>query len=406
MKLKNIDLKHKRVFLRADLNVPLQNQQILQDHKLNAILPTINYIQENGGKVILATHLGRPNAQNLTNFFDKDLSTKILLSWFLEREYQIKLERDLEKSVTLSHEDFGEILLLENLRFFNGEKGNLEERQNFIEYLKPLADIYINDAFALIHRDDTSVTLLPQNFECSKRCWGFLIQKEITALNELKDNVKQPFILVVGGNKIKDKITLLKHFLELEPKNRPCKILIGGAIANTFLYSQGIEVGKSFIEKDFVDFIQNFLKQAENKNIKIVLPKDFLTVKEIGQEKLQHHQKESIPLDEICIDIGKTTIKEFEEEIFNAKTIFTNGSMGIYTNPSYQNGTKKILEAISQSNSYKVAGGGDCVAAIKIFGVQDKFDFISTGGGATLAYLSTNNPIQNLEALRVLECKD
>ena len=343
-KIENLNLKNKRVFLRADLNIPIQNKKISQDYKLEKIIPTIDYILKNGGKVILATHLGRPQAAGHTNFFDKDLTTKILVPWFENKGYKIKYEIDLEKAKTLSENRLDEILLLENLRFFNGEKGNLQERERFATILRELADVYVNDAFALAHRDDTSVTLLPQKFEY--KAVGFLVGKEISQLNKIKQNPEQPFVVILGGNKIKTKIPLLESFIK-KKSNRPASIIIGGAVA-----------------KD-TTFLKDFLDKAKENDIKILLP-----------------------VDDLNDDIGPKTIKLFCEEINKAKTIFVNGTMGIYENKESQTGTKEVLQAVANSNAYTVAGGGDCIAAIHMFNLQDKFDFLSTGGGATLAFLA------------------
>ena len=400
--IKDINLQHKRVFLRADLNAPIKDGKILQDFKLQKLLPTIKYIQKCGGKVILATHLGRPEAKSQTNFYDESLSTKILMPWFEEREYQIKLERDLETAEIWSREDFSEILLLENLRFFNGEQGAKDERELLAQMLSNLADVYVNDAFGLIHRNDCSVTMLPKKFPASKRCFGMLIEKEIKNLDKLKKDINQPFTIVLGGNKIKDKIELLNNFLDIKEKNRPQSILVGGAIANTFLKAQGVEVGKSLIEEDALSFAKEFLQKAKEINLKVLLPKDFLTVKELDQPKTKHTQKDSIESDEICVDIGKETIKEFEEEIKKSKTIFTNGSMGIYANTEFATGSKKVLDCIAKSDAFSVAGGGDCVAAIYIFELQDKFNFLSTGGGATLKYLACKYPLEDLKTFKAI----
>lgn len=342
--IKTLDLKGKRVFLRADLNVPIQDKKITQDYKLKKILPTINYILKNGGKIILATHIGRPQSEKLTNFFDENLTTKILIPWFKNKGYKIRYEVDLEKAKTLSKQNTDEILLLENLRFFNGEKGNPQERERFATVLKELADVYVNDAFALTHRDDTSVTLLPQKFK--DKAIGFLAEKEISELNKLRQNPEQPFVVILGGNKINTKIPLLNSFIE-KKDNRPASIIIGGDIART------------------PRFLKDFLDKAKNNNIKTLLP-----------------------VDEEKNDIGPKTIKLFCEEIKNAKTIFINGTMGVYEKEESREGTKEILQAIANSNAYKVAGGGDCIAAIYLFGLEKQFNFLSTGGGATLAFLA------------------
>lgn len=369
--IKNIDLKHKRVFLRADLNIPIENKKIIQDYRLQEILPTIKYIQENKGKVILATHIGRPK----DNLPDENLSTKIIYNWFIEKGFDIKYEPDLLEAEFFSKQNFSQILLIENLRFFAGEQGQAQDRERLADLLKNLADVYINDAFALMHRQDCSITLLPEKFNTSNRAYGFLIEKEIKNLSKLKNNPEKPYTIVLGGNKIKDKIDLLKNFLNNPEKSRPNKIIIGGALSYTFLWFDTAhhELLKNFIiEPYYIDFCKDFLIQAKNKNIEIILPVDhILNTQEQG------------------VDIGPETIKLFKEKIKDSKTIFVNGSMGIYTVPEYSNGTKEILTAIAENkNCFKVAGGGDCVAAVHMFNLQNKFDYISTGGGATLDFLS------------------
>ncbi|MCK4651019.1 phosphoglycerate kinase [Candidatus Babeliales bacterium] len=404
--IKDQIIKGKRVFLRTDLNVPLKDKNILQDYRLKNSLPSIKYIQQKGGKVILATHIGRPKPEVL----NKNLSTNILVSWFERHGFKIKFEQDLEKAKIFSQSNFDEILLLENMRFFKGEKGEEKEREEFANLLKNLSDIYVNDAFALIHRNDCSVTLLPKKFETNKRSFGLLVEKEIKALNKLKENIEQPFAIILGGNKIKSKIPVLENFLKQSVNNRPSYIIIGGAIAYTFLKSQDFEVGNSIVENEYINFSKNFLNEAKNKNVNILLPEDHLVVqnikniKEINSKNIttNYFKTKDIPTDGICVDIGPKTIENFCNEIKKSKTIFTNGSMGIYTKPEFEKGSKKILEAIAQSNTYSVAGGGDCIAAIHLFNLQDKFKFLSTGGGATLMYLATENPLKEMPAATAL----
>jgi 3-phosphoglycerate kinase len=349
----NIELKHKRVFLRADLNVPLQNKTIVQDYRLQSIIPTIQYIQKKEGKVILATHIGRPQAHTQTNFFDENLSTKQLIPWFKAHNFKITFEPDLIKAQLLSQSHSDNILLLENMRFFNGEKGTPEERERFATLLKDLADVYVNDAFALSHRNDCSVTNLPQKFDEQNRAYGLLFQKEIKQLSKLKKDVKQPFVLIIGGNKLESKIPMIKHFLT--STCTPSSILIGGHIANQ------------------ITTVKEILQQAHMQGIEIVLPKDHVIINDISG------------------DIGPQTVKTFCKKIKTAQTIFINGTLGHYELPQFQHGTKNVLACIAQNTkAYKVAGGGDCVTAINRFNMQQSFDFLSTGGGATLHFLSKN----------------
>ncbi|MBU4269585.1 phosphoglycerate kinase [Candidatus Dependentiae bacterium] len=394
--IKNMDLKNKRVFLRADLNIPIsQDGKIIENYKLKQILPTINYIQENGGKVILATHIGRPDPKEHTNFYDETLSTKILIPWFEENGYEIKYKIDLIKAENFSHENFSKILLLENLRFYHGEKGNSLERENFAQILKKLADIYINDAFALIHRDDCSINELILKFSPKDRGFGFLIDKEIKELNKIKYNPEKPFLVILGGNKLETKIPLLEYFLDKDEKTKPNSIIIGGAISYTFLASQGFNMGQSIVDNTKIDFAKKFLEKAKEKDIKILLPIDHVTI--FGIQNTKNFQE-----NESAIDIGPDSIKLFSDEIIKAKTIFINGTMGIYMQPESSTGSKEILNTIANSDSYKIAGGGDCIAAINLFNLQDKFNFLSTGGGATLDYLAKDVDAQELPGLKNL----
>lgn len=379
--IQNINIKGKRVFLRADLNIPMKNNEILQDFKLKKIIPTINYIQKHGGKVILATHIGRPDPSEIKNFFDEKLSTKILIPWFQENNFKIKYETDLKKAATLSHENFSEILLLENMRFFNGERGNNKERKAFANYLSNLSDTYINDAFALYHRDDCSVKQLPEMFKEENKAYGLLFENEIHNLNQIKHNPAQPFVFILGGNKLETKIILLQELLKKERQELPQTIIIGGSIAQAFLSAKDSKFRVSTVTKEEIELATTILNTAKNKNIQIILPIDYITNNGIFETN-------SFPLNESSIDIGPETVKLFMNEIKTAQSIFINGVMGIYENIESQNGTKQFLSAVANSSAYKVAGGGDCVAAIYMFKLEDKFNFLSTGGGATLKFIA------------------
>ncbi len=382
-------LKDKRIFLRADLNVPLDGTNILIDHKLKAILPTIDYIKQQGGKIILATHIGRPKG------FDESLSTKILLPWFKKQGYQIQYSPNLN-NVQANVET---ITLLENLRFYNGEQG---KDPNFAKELASLADAYINDAFGCIHRDDTSLYLLPLQFKKDNRNYGLLIETELTNLEKIKKNAKQPFILILGGNKTLDKIPMIKNFLITHKENKPKAIIIGGAMAYTFLKAQGSEVGNSLVEKEAIPDAQYILQEAKNQGIKILLPTDSIIEISANQfVRLPHNQ---FPKNGMGVDIGQNSIDHFTRKIEDAHTVFINGTMGIYTNPNYEFGTKAILDAICKSHAFSVAGGGDATAAVYKFHLNEKFNFISTGGGATLKYLSlpTGKEIEYLPTLKIL----
>jgi len=395
--LKNINLKNKRVFLRADLNVPLEDKKILEDYRIKAILPTIDYIQKNGGKVILATHIGRPNAKSETNFFDENLSTKIISSYLNKNKYKTDYVIDIKKAIEKSYQDFDKILLIENLRFFNGEK---ETSNTFAELLSQLSDIYVNDAFGVLHRNDTSVTLLTQQFPKENRSFGLLAEKEVNVLSKLKENPKQPFVIVLGGSKVIDKISMLNQFLMQPKENMAREIIIGGAIANTFLKARNIDVGLSKVEDENVKIAKEFLELAKKSNINISLPIDVRVTSKSLTEPAEICNLDSVPSNKMIVDIGPKTEKLFSEKIQSAKTIFANGTMGIYEKPEYANGSRKILNAIAKSNAYSVIGGGDATAAALKFKLDKKFNFLSTGGGATLKFLSSKNPFKDMPGLR------
>ncbi len=376
--VKSLSLKHMRVLLRADLNVPLKNNKILNDYRLQALLPTIDYIKKHGGKIILATHIGRPDAASKSNFFDETLSTKLLVPWFEKQGYDVNYEVDLLQAKEKSYKDHNQILLLENLRFFNGEKESCVE---FAQLLVDLADVYVNDAFALIHRKDTSINITPKKFLPENRAAGLLIETEISELSKIKSSPEQPFVVVLGGNKIKDKIPLLKNLITSPTK--PETIVIGGAISLPFLHVQNLFLNAHpLTDHETLSTTQKILELAHEHSVTIQLPQD---------------------APENFTDIGPETIQEFKKTITQAKTIFANGTMGIYEKSESAHGTQEILRAIADSPAYTIIGGGDAASATHLFGLQNHMNFISTGGGATLAFLAAQDPSENLHALKILK---
>ncbi|MFH0898088.1 MAG: phosphoglycerate kinase [bacterium] len=400
--IKTLSFKRMRVLLRADLNVPLKEKNILQDYKLQALLPTISYIQNHGGKVILATHLGRPDAQGVSNFFNENLSTKILIPWFKKHGYSIDYEVDLLKAKEKSYQHHTDILLLENLRFFNGEK---ETNVEFAQILADLADVYVNEAFGIIHRKDTSVIILAKQFLPQNRGIGLLMEREIRALTKLKQNPEQPFAIILGGNKISDKVKLLERFMTNPIK--PQFILIGGAIALPFLHAQ--ELCLNIVpesDSQTIALAKQILHQAQEKDIEIQLPQDLVITDQINSNEPETYPATAtFSSSQHFVDIGQETIDTFRRTIDRAHTVFANGTMGIYENPKYAHGTKEILTAIANAPAYTVIGGGDAASATHLFGLEKKMDYISTGGGATLAFLAEPNPYENLPALKVLITK-
>lgn len=370
------DITHKRLFLRADLNVPLKNGVILNDYRLQALLPTLNLIVEKKGKIILATHIGRPKGN------DPLLSTQHLIPWFHKHGFEIDFEADFEKAAAKSYEMNGSILLLENLRFFPGEKSYIP---TFARTLANLADFYINDAFGSLHRTDTSITQLPLLFPQDKRTIGLLIENELSHLNRLIENPAQPFVAVIGGGKVTDKLPLLESLLD-----RVQVLLLCPAMAFSFLKALGINVGKSLVDKTAFDQCKNILVKAQQKNVLLLLPVDCIVADGEFEGPLLPHAflVDEFPQNGVGISIGPKTTEIYVREILKGGTIFFNGLMGDVRRPETLNGMKDLLQAMAQSQGFTLIAGGDSVAAAQIMGLADTINYLSTGGGATLSYLS------------------
>lgn len=377
-----LDLSKKTVFLRADLNVPLENGRILNDYKLTALIPTIELIQKKGGRIVLATHIGRPNG------YQEALSTKHLVPWFAAHGYQVRLEPDIE-TVKKNSNPY-EIVLLENLRFFPGEQ---KRDPSLAQQLFKLADFYVNDAFALLHRNDTSITLLPDLFAPDKKTCGLLVEKELQALSPLQ-NPQQPFTVIVGGGKVHDKLPLISAMV-----GKAANILLCPAIVFTFLKAQGVEVGKSLVDETSLDEVKKLIEQARASKTELVFPVDYQIALNTLEGSLSEVAATAIPSNGVGVSIGAKTVALFEQKIKTAKTVFFNGMPGLLHRPETLTSAYALLRAMANSNAYRVVGGGESVTAAEQGGVAKKMDYCSTGGGATLAYI-TGEIMPGLEALR------
>jgi len=366
--------KDKRVLLRADLNVPLQNKKIVNDYKLKAILPTIDMIKKSGSKVILITHLGKPEK------YDPGLTTKNLIEWFKKNGYPITFESDLQKAKEKSFQDFNKILLLENVRFFEGEKNR---DSDFAESLAKLGDYFVNDAFGSVHRKNTSIALLPKMFDPDKRFLGPLIKKEIKILSKSLEHPQQPFVLIIGGAKSGSKIPMIEKLLD-----KVHTVLLCPAISFTFSKYLGKKVGKSLVDQDALELIPKILQKASKLGVKLVFPIDYQVAEGNFDGPTKYIDSENIPDDCVGISIGPKTVALFSKEIFKAKTIFFNGAFGNMKKIKTLEGMKAIFDAMAKSDAYTIIGGGDSVAAAYLFEIQNSIDYLSTGGGAALAYLS------------------
>lgn len=368
-KIKN--LKGKKVFLRADFNVPINNGKVLDDNRISESLPTIKYLISKKAKIIIGSHLGRPSKNG-----DKETSLAPVVK---ELKKLLKININLSPEVVGSKSKKlaevlgdGEILVLENLRWEKGEETN---DSKFAKKLACLAEIYVNDAFAVSHRSHASVEAITRYLPS---CGGFLIQKEIENLSKIIKNQKRPFIIIIGGAKIADKIGVIDNLA-----GKVDRFLIGGAMGNTFLASRGNEMSKSVYEDKVLDTASGYLSKYQNK---IMLPVDNLKTEVEGGFSY--------------MDIGSVTIKNYQAIIKNAKTVFWNGNLGYSEEKEFANGTNEIAKAIAQNRScFSVIAGGDTVSVINKLKLNNRFSFISTGGGAALEFLA-GKKLPGIEALR------
>ena len=378
--VKDIDVNGKKVLVRCDFNVPLdENLNITDDTRITAALPTIKYLMENGAKVILCSHLGRPKGEVNEKYSLKPVSKRLGELLNTDVKFATDIVGDSAKSMVESLKN-GEVGLLENVRFDPREEKNDED---WSKELASLCDgIYVNDAFGTAHRAHSSTEGVSHFVK--EAVAGFLMKKEIEFLSGTLENPEKPFVAILGGAKVSDKIGVIENLLD-----KVDKILIGGGMAFTFLKAQGFEIGKSICEDDKLEEANNILKKAEEKNVKIVLPKDVHIAKEFSNESEDKIvQITNIPADFEGMDIGLKTIETFIDELEGAKTILWNGPLGVCEFDKFRIGTEKIAEAISKNGmATSVVGGGDSVAAIKKLGLEKNFSHISTGGGASLELL-------------------
>ena len=374
--LKNIDLKNKKVLVRADFNVPQDESfNITDDTRIRATLPTIKYILKSGAKkLILISHLGRPDGKVVAKYSLKPVAQRLkeLLGEpvnFLNQCVGDAIKQEIEDSKE-------RIILLENLRFHAEEEAN---DPNFAQQLASLADIFVNDAFGTAHRAHASTEGVAHYL---KSAAGFLLEKEIQYLGNAVQNPQKPFMVILGGAKVSDKIGVIENLL---PK---CEvIIIGGGMAYTFLKAQGKSIGNSKLEKEKLDLAKEILDKAKLLSKEIVLPVDHLVVDKIDPDAKAEIVGENIPEGKIAVDIGPKTIALFEDKLKSAKTIVWNGPLGIFEMDPFSKGTQEIAKFISTLKATTIIGGGDTAAAVAKFKLEDKMTHISTGGGASLEFL-------------------
>lgn len=389
--LTDVAFAGKTVFCRVDFNVPMKDGKVTNDKRIVAVLPTINYLIEQGAKIILASHLGRPKGETVD---------ELRLDPVAERLAQL-INRDVKKVDTvygpevdeaISQLQAGDVLLLENVRFEPGEEANDPE---LAQAFASMADIYVNDAFGTAHRAHASTAGVGNYLPGVA---GFLLEKEIDILHKALDNPERPFTAIIGGSKVKDKITVIEKLLE-----KVDNILIGGGLATTFLKAQGYEIGKSLLEADKIELAKGFIEKAKEKGVKFYIQTDAVIADEFdANAKVKTVKANGIEADWMCLDIGPETSQTYRDVILNSKLIVWNGPMGVFEMDPFSSGTRTVAEALVETAGYTVIGGGDSAAAVEQFGLADKMDHVSTGGGASLELMEG----KILPGIGVLDDKD
>ena len=378
-KLETVDLKDKKVLVRLDLNVPLQNGEISDDTRIKAALPTLEHILEQTDKVVIMSHLGRPKGKP-----DPSLSLEVVglrLAELLDREVAF-VEDYISEPVehVLDQKDSGQVVLIENLRFHPEETSN---DRDFAQILASGFDYFVNDAFGAAHRAHASITGVCDVLKPSQSVAGLLIQKEVEQLTRLMEKPDFPFVAIVGGSKVSDKISVTLSLLQ-----RCNKLIIGGAMAYTFLKYKNVEVGTSMVEEDKMDLVESVYRNAESRRVEILLPIDHVVAERFEQDaKAEITSEAFIPEDRMGLDIGPKSREYFKDAIKSARTILWNGPMGVFEWSAFAEGTEAIANAVTESDAFSVVGGGDSVAALKKSENAARISHISTGGGASLEFL-------------------
>ena len=382
--IEDIAVKGKKVLVRCDFNVPLKDSVITDENRLNGALPTIKYLIDNGARVILCSHLGKDASKSLAPVA-KRLSEMLNQEVVFARDEEVVGEN--ARAAVANMKD-GDVVLLENTRCRKEETKNIEE---FSKELASLADIFVNDAFGTAHRAHCSTVGVTEFLD--KAVCGYLIQKELKFLGEAVNNPVRPFVAILGGAKVSDKIAVINNLLE-----KVDTLIIGGGMAYTFLKAQGYEVGSSLVEADRVEYAKEMIEKAAAKGVKFLLPVDHRVATEFKDVEPVITEDQNIPAGSMGLDIGPKTETIYADAIKDAKTVIWNGPMGVFEFENFNKGTIAVAKAMADADATTVIGGGDSAAAVNILGFGDKMTHISTGGGASLEFLE-GKALPGIEAL-------
>ena len=372
----DLAIEGRRVLVRVDFNVPVDGGQISDDNRIRATLPTLKHALSRGARLVLASHLGRPKGKPDAQYTLEPAGAKLAELLGVEVLFTDDCLSDAAGKIVGELRE-GQVALLENLRFNPGEEKNDE---TFARSLAKLADVYVNDAFGVSHRAHASVAALPRLFQ--ERGMGLLLQAEVEALEKLRSAAPRPFVAVLGGAKVSDKLGVLEALVD-----RVDALLIGGAMGNTFLAARGHDMGQSRIESDKLALARSVLQRAEERGVKIMLPEDVVVARSLDAETGTVVKATQVPNDAMALDIGPATVASYRRVILPAKAVFWNGPMGMFERPAFAAGSLGIAKAGADCAGFTVVGGGDSVAAVNQAGLGDRYDHVSTGGGASLEYL-------------------
>lgn len=376
--VKDIDVSGKRVLVRCDFNVPMKDGVITDDIRITSALPTIKYLIENDAKVILMSHMGRPKGEPKPEFSLKPVADRLAQLLSMDVVFAAS-DVVVDDSVRAKADELkpGQVMLLENVRYRKEETKNEEP---FTGELASLGDIFVNDAFGTAHRAHCSTAGLAKYMPSVS---GFLIEKEVKFLGDALEDPQRPFLAIMGGAKVGDKIPVIENLLK-----KVDSLIIGGGMSYTFFKAMGYEIGKSILDEESIDLAKELMKKAEDAGVKLLLPVDTVCAKEFDNDSESGvFDRDSIPADMMGMDIGPKTVELYKTAIAEAKTVVWNGPAGVFEMPNFAAGTKAIAEALASSGAVTIIGGGDSAAAVEQFGLADKMTHISTGGGASLEFL-------------------